>query len=58
MTAAELLVRGLQKRGIDWMATLCGHGLDPLFDAARNGGMRVVDALGPLKRLLAQPALR
>src|SRR5215510_15088242 len=44
LTAAELLVRGLRKRGIDWMATLCGHGLDPLFDAARHGGMRLIDA--------------
>jgi 2-polyprenylphenol 6-hydroxylase len=30
----------------------------PLVKLARNGGMRAVDALGPLKRLLAQPALR
>ncbi len=44
MTAAELLVRGLRQRGMDWMATLCGHGLDPLFDAARHGGMRLIDA--------------
>ncbi len=44
MTAAELLIQDLQKRGIRWMATLCGHGLDPLFQAARNAGMRLVDA--------------
>src|SRR6266478_9838354 len=44
MTAAELLVRELKQRGIDWMATLCGHGLDPLFQAARKAGMRLVDA--------------
>src|SRR5260370_23460972 len=25
------------------MATLCGHGLDPVFQAARNAGMRLVD---------------
>ena len=25
------------------MATLCGHGLDPLFHAARQAGMRLVD---------------
>jgi acetolactate synthase-1/2/3 large subunit len=43
MTAAELLVRDLRERGIAWMATLCGHGLDPLFQAARNGGLRLVD---------------
>ena len=44
LTAAELLVSGLRKRGIDWMATLCGHGLDPLFEAARKAGMRLIDA--------------
>jgi 2-polyprenyl-6-methoxyphenol hydroxylase-like FAD-dependent oxidoreductase len=40
-------------------------GLVRLFDvraswlrALRNQGMRAVDAVGPLKRLLAQPALR
>src|SRR5258708_6156495 len=44
MTAAELVVWELKQRGIDWMATLCGHGLDPLFQAARKAGMRLVDA--------------
>src|SRR6266571_6528380 len=43
MTAAEWLVRGLRERGVDWMATLCGHGLDPLFHAARRAGMRLID---------------
>ena len=43
MTAAELLIDGLQERGIGWMATLCGHGLDPLFQAARNAGMRLIE---------------
>src|SRR5260221_683850 len=28
---------------MDWMATLCGHGLDPLFDAARRAGFRLID---------------
>src|SRR5258706_6842980 len=44
MTAAELLVWELKQRDIDWMATLCGHGLDPLFQAARKAGMRLIDA--------------
>jgi acetolactate synthase-1/2/3 large subunit len=44
VTAAELLVSGLRQRGIEWMATLCGHGLDPLFEAARKAGMRLIDA--------------
>jgi 2-polyprenyl-6-methoxyphenol hydroxylase-like FAD-dependent oxidoreductase len=30
----------------------------PLVKLARNRGMRTVDALGPLKRILAQAALR
>lgn len=43
MTAAELFVQRLRERGVDWMATLCGHGLDPLFQAARQAGLRLVD---------------
>src|SRR5438552_17785933 len=44
MTAAELFAAELRRRGIEWMATLCGHGLDPLFHAARNAGLRLIDA--------------
>ncbi len=43
MSGAELLVRLLQARGVEWAATLCGHGLDPLFDACRRAGLRLVD---------------
>src|SRR5579871_827810 len=43
MTAARLLVERLRRRGVEWMATLCGHGLDPLLDAARQSGLRLVD---------------
>src|SRR5579872_346440 len=43
MTAAELFISGLQRRGVSWMATLCGHGLDPLFHAARKAGMTLID---------------
>jgi thiamine pyrophosphate-dependent acetolactate synthase large subunit-like protein len=43
MTAAEWLIDDLRERGVVWMATLCGHGLDPLFQAARNAGMRLID---------------
>jgi acetolactate synthase-1/2/3 large subunit len=43
MTGAELIVSILRQHGIDWTATLCGHGLDPLFFAARESGMRLVD---------------
>src|SRR5688500_7475680 len=43
MTAADAFVQALRKNGIDWMATLCGHGLDPLFAAADAAGMRLID---------------
>lgn len=43
MTSVELFVSELARRGVNWMATLCGHGLDPLFHAARRAGMRLVD---------------
>ena len=43
MTACELLIDGLKSRGIEWMATLCGHGLDPLYHAAKRAGMRLID---------------
>ena len=43
MTAVEWLIKGLQDRGVDWMATLCGHGLDPLFHAAKRAGLRLLD---------------
>ncbi len=43
MTAAEWFVKGLQERGVEWIATLCGHGLDPLYEAAKKLGVRLVD---------------
>lgn len=42
-TAADWFVEGLKQRGVEWIATLCGHGLDPLFDAARRAGLRLID---------------
>jgi acetolactate synthase-1/2/3 large subunit len=43
MTAADLLVEELQVRGVPFIATLNGHGLDPLYLACRRAGMRVID---------------
>jgi len=43
VTGAELFVERLQALGVEWIATLCGHGLDPLFDACRRAGLRLVD---------------
>ncbi|MDA1313355.1 MAG: thiamine pyrophosphate-binding protein [Acidobacteria bacterium] len=43
MTAVEWFVRGLQKRGVQWVATLCGHGLDPFDEACKQRGLRLID---------------
>lgn len=43
MTSVEHAVAWLKAQGVDWMATLCGHGLDPLFRAAKQQGFRLVD---------------
>ncbi|HEY3836854.1 MAG TPA: thiamine pyrophosphate-binding protein [Bryobacteraceae bacterium] len=43
MTAAEMLVQRLRQHGVEWIALLCGHGLDPLLNAARQAGLRLVD---------------
>lgn len=43
MTAVEWFVRGLQERGVEWVATLCGHGLDPFDEACRKHGLRLID---------------
>ena len=42
-TAVEWLVSDLKRRGVEWIATLCGHGLDPLFEAAARQQIRLID---------------
>jgi acetolactate synthase-1/2/3 large subunit len=42
-TAVDWLVDALKSRGVEWVATLCGHGLDPFFAAAHTGGLRLID---------------
>ncbi len=43
MRAVDWFLGSLKERGVTWMATLCGHGLDPLYDAARRAGLRLID---------------
>lgn len=42
-TAADLLVEELRVRGVPFVATLNGHGLDPFLLACRRAGMRMID---------------
>ncbi|MBI3208292.1 MAG: thiamine pyrophosphate-binding protein [Candidatus Solibacter usitatus] len=43
MTVADWIIRFLQEHGVPHIAALCGHGLDPLFEAASKAGMRLID---------------
>ena len=43
MTSADLLVEELQARGVTFVATLNGHGLDPFHLACKRAGMRMID---------------
>lgn len=43
MNGAELFARELRRRGVRHVATLCGHGLDPLDEAFDLAGIRLVD---------------
>ena len=43
MNGAELLVDELRLRGVDFISTLCGHGLNPLLAACQAGGIRLID---------------
>lgn len=42
MNGADVFVGELKQRGVPYIATLCGHGLDPLFKACEDAGMRLI----------------
>ncbi len=43
MLAVEWFLKRLCEHGVEWIATLCGHGLDPLHQAAQRAGVRLID---------------
>lgn len=43
MTGAELLVRCLMERGVRFVSTLSGNGMDPFYEACRHAGLRLID---------------
>lgn len=43
MNGADLLVQELVRRGVGFISTLCGHGLNPLYVACRAQGIRLID---------------
>ncbi len=43
ITVADVLVEELQARGVQFISTLNGYGLDPFYLACRSRGMRMID---------------
>ncbi len=43
MTGADILVHCLAQRGVGFVTTLSGNGLDPFYEACRQAGLRLVD---------------
>lgn len=43
MIGANLLVQELLQRGVGFVSTLCGHGLNPFYVACRAQGLKLVD---------------
>ena len=43
MTGADLVARQLRARGVPFVATLCGNGLDSFYVACQRQGLRLVD---------------
>jgi len=42
-TGADVVADQFVKQGISWVSTLCGNGLNPLYAALINRGIRVID---------------
>ena len=43
MNGADLLARTLRVRGVEWISTLCGHGLNEVYAACERAGIRLID---------------
>jgi acetolactate synthase I/II/III large subunit len=43
MNGADLLIKALQDHGVDFVATLCGNGLNPFLVACQRAGLTTVD---------------
>ena len=43
MTGADLLALALRERGVEFVTTLCGNGLNPFYLACRDANIRLVD---------------
>lgn len=43
MNGADLLACALKAQDVQWISTLCGHGLNEVYAACRRAGLRLID---------------
>ncbi|MCD6361493.1 MAG: thiamine pyrophosphate-binding protein, partial [Armatimonadetes bacterium] len=43
MNGADVLIKGLQDRGVEFLAMLCGNGTEAIITSAHEAGLRMVD---------------
>src|SRR5438067_6869235 len=42
-TGADVFVQALRARGVEFLTTVSGNGTEPVYDACRRAGVRLVD---------------
>ena len=57
MNGGEIIARVLQKQGVKFLFTLCGGHISPIFVAAQNLGLRVIDTRHEANAVFAADAV-
>ncbi|MBI3849176.1 MAG: thiamine pyrophosphate-binding protein [Verrucomicrobia bacterium] len=57
MNGGEIIARVLQKQGVRFLFTLCGGHISPIFVAAQNLGIRVIDTRHEVNAVFAADAV-
>jgi len=57
MNGGEIIAKVLQKQGVKYLFTLCGGHISPIFVAAQNCGIRVIDTRHEVNAVFAADAV-
>jgi hypothetical protein len=57
MNGGEIIARVLHKQGVKYLFTLCGGHISPIFVAAQNRGIRVIDTRHEVNAVFAADAV-
>jgi thiamine pyrophosphate-dependent acetolactate synthase large subunit-like protein len=57
MNGGEIIARVLEKHGVQFLFTLCGGHISPIFVAAKNKGIRVIDTRHEVTTVFAADAI-